>query len=399
MFINISPLKKYKDYRRLFIGQSVSLIGNMMSYAVVPFHIYALTKSNLLVGAVSLVQLFAVIVFGILGGAYADRLNRRTLMITSELLMIGVLAIMSLNALMPNPSVPLIFVAVGIFQSIASFHRPAMTALIQKLVPEVDFKAAASLGVFTWSIAAIFGPAIGGILIANIGFSGAYFLDLVSFIVSLFFLNKITKMPSEKVEKRPHVFSEIKEGLSFVLKKKEILGSYTIDIVAMIFAFPVALFPAMSVAWGGAKAAGFLYAGMGIGAFFITLFSAWTASVSRNGRALVLSACLWAFFIIWLGFAQNISLAMLCLILAGAADAMSGIFRSTLWNQLIPNTMRGRLSGIEMISYMSGPLLGNARAGYMASLFTVKFSLTSGGFICIGAVILTAFFLPKLWKA
>lgn len=370
----------------------------MISYIVVPFQIYDLTKSNMLVGSVSLVQLFAVVVFGILGGAYADRLNRRTLMITSELLMIGVLAIMSLNALMPHPSVVLIFIMVGIFQAIASFHRPAMTALIQKIVDYSDYKAAASLSTFMWSIAAIVGPALGGLLIANVGFAGAYFIDLFTILISLFFLNKISKIKMDASEKRSHVFTDIKEGFKFLFTKPEVLASYTIDIVAMVFAFPVALFPAMSVAWGGAKGAGFLYAGMAIGAFVITLFSGWTHKVDRNGRGIIISASIWAFFIIWLAYAPNLYTAVACLILAGAADAMSGIFRFTLWNQVIPNAMRGRLSGMEMISYMSGPLLGNARAGYVASLFTVKISLISGGYICLVAVILTALCLPKLWK-
>ena len=177
------------------------------------------------------------------------------------------------------------------------------------------------------------------------------------------------------------------------------MGSYLIDIVAMLFAFPVALFPAMSHQWGGAKAAGFLYSGMAIGAFIISLFSGWTAFVTRNGRAVVISASLWAFFILWLGFTDNLYIAVLLLILSGAADAVSAIFRQTIWNYAIPNEMRGRLSGIEMISYMAGPLLGNVRAGYIASAFSVQLSLTSGGILCLVGVILTAFLLPKFWNA
>jgi len=399
MLINISPLKKYKDYRLLFMGQSISFIGNMISYVVVPFQIYEITKSNLLVGAVSLVQLFSVVIFGLLGGAYADRINRRKLMIVSECAMIGLLSILALNALMPKPSVILIFILVGLFQAVAGFHRPAMTAMIQKIVDKSDFKAAASLGTLMWSTAAIIGPAIGGLLIANVGFAGAYFIDIFTFLISLYYLNRISKMVMNFTEEKKPIFSDINVGLKFLVKKPQILGSYIIDIVAMMFAFPVALFPAMSQNWGGAKSVGWLYAGMAIGAFFISLFSGWTVKVTRNGRAVVISACLWAFFILWLGFTQSLYFAVFLLILAGAADAVSGIFRQTIWNQLIPNQMRGRLSGVEMISYMAGPLIGNARAGYVASIFTVKTSLASGGIICLVAVLITALLLPKFWKS
>lgn len=400
MLINISPLKKYKDFRFLFIGQGISLIGNMISYVVIPFQIYSLTKSNLLVGSVSLIQLLSVIIFGILGGAYADRWDRRKLMIISEWLMMGILGIYAINAFMPKPSVSIIFVLVGIFQAISSFHRPAMTAMIQKIVQPEDYKAVSSLKGFVWSVGAIIGPALGGILISNIGFGGAYFVNILTFLISLYFLNKVTNSAMKvEDENRGHVLTDIKEGFKFVIKKPQILGSYIIDIVAMVFAYPVALFPAMSTNWGGARAAGFLYAGMAIGAFVICLFSGWTEKVTRNGRAVVVSAVLWAFFTIWLGFANHLYIAVILLILAGAADAVSGIFRQTIWNQSIPNSMRGRLSGLEMISYMAGPLLGNARAGYIASIFTVNISLTSGGIICFVVVILTAFLLPKFWRA
>lgn len=399
MFINISPLKKSKDFKLLYIGQSISLIGNMISYILVPFQIYQITKSNLLVGSVSLVQLFSVIVFGILGGAYADCLNRKKLMIISEWLMILILCIFVLNSLLTIPSTALIFVLVFLFQAISSFHRPAMTALIQKIVDPSDFKAVGSLRTLMYSIGTIVGPALGGLLITNVGFAGAYLANIFTFFISLLYLNKVADIPLEKSDEKPvHVMADIKAGFKFAVKKPEIMGSYIVDLVAMIFAFPVALFPAMSQNWGGANAAGLLYSGMAIGAFFISIFSGWTEKIAKHGRAVVVSAALWAFFILWLGFTHNLYVAVLLLVLAGAADAVSGIFRQTIWNHAIPNQMRGRLSGIEMISYMGGPLLGNARAGYIASIFTVNISLASGGIICLICVILTAILLPKFWQ-
>lgn len=399
MFINISPLKKSKDYRRLFIGQSISWIGNMISYVVVPFQVYALTKSNLMVGSISLVQLFSVILFGIVGGAYADRLNRRNVMLVSEAFMIIVLCVMVFNSYLTHPSIVLIFICTAIVQALAGFHRPAMTALIQRLVEVSDYKAVGSLRTLMYSVSAIVGPAIGGLLIANVGFAGAYIANILTFFISLWYLSLVVSIPADPVTQKTRVLSDIQAGLKFVIRKPEIMGSYIVDLVAMIFAFPVALFPAMSQAWGGARAAGFLYSGMAIGSLFISVLSGWTEKIHSNGRAVVISASCWAFFIIWLGFAKSLYFACVLLILAGAADAVSAIFRQAIWNNAIPNQMRGRLSGIEMISYVAGPLLGNARAGYVASIFTVNISLTSGGIICLICLILTAFLLPKFWHA
>jgi MFS family permease len=130
----------------------------------------------------------------------------------------------------------------------------------------------------------------------------------------------------------------------------------------------------------------------------MTLFSGWTHKVSHHGRAVIIAATFWAVFIIGVGFAPNLLTALIFLGLAGAADMMSGLFRGIIWNESVPNELRGRLSGIEMISYMSGPLLGNARAGWMAAKYSVPVSVFGGGMICAVAIIITAFFVPQFWK-
>ncbi len=191
---------------------------------------------------------------------------------------------------------------------------------------------------------------------------------------------------------------QAKEGLKFSVSKPQLIGTYLIDIVAMVFAFPVALFPALSEQYGGAESAGILFASMSVGALLMTLLSGWTAKIKSHGKMVVIAASFWAVFVFAVGFTHSLWAAFVFLALAGAADMISGLFRQVIWNQTVPNEMRGRLSGIEMISYMSGPLLGNARAGWMASKYSVSVSLWSGGLICFVAVILTALFLPKFWK-
>jgi MFS family permease len=397
MLINIGPLKEYRDYRLLYFGQIISFLGSMVSYMTVPYQIYELTKDNWLVGMLGIVQVVPVLIFGILGGTYADRLDRRKLLLVSEFLMSVLILSLGLNAAREKPSVILVFVLVALLQAVLGFHRPAMDALTQKLVQKKDYAAVGALGSFRYSTGAIVGPALGGILIANFGVKGAYFFDFFTFVAALVALSLMTKMPNpEKKDSSP--WTDAKVGMRYAISKPELVGTYLIDIVAMVFAFPVALFPSMAEQWGGAKAAGMLFSAMAVGALFATLLSGWTSKVRHHGRGVVISATLWAVFIIGVGLTDQLWVAVLFLALAGGADMMSGLFRGIIWNESIPNELRGRLSGIEMISYMSGPLLGNARAGWMASRYSVPLSISGGGVLCTVAVIATALCLPKFWR-
>ena len=190
----------------------------------------------------------------------------------------------------------------------------------------------------------------------------------------------------------------ILEGLKYALGRPELIGTYAVDIVAMTFAMPMALFPSMSVAWGGASAAGWLYSAMSFGSLFTTIFSGWTSKVMRHGAAVVLAAAVWAVAIVGLGLSPKLPVAVLCLAVAGAADSVSGVFRGTIWNETIPGDLRGRLAGVEMISYISGPLLGNARAGLVAAASSNTVSIVSGGITCFVAVLLCIPILPAFWK-
>lgn len=397
MFLNVAPLRKHRDFRLLFFGQVISFLGSMVTYVAIPYQVYELTKDNWLVGMLGLAQFIPVVVCGLLGGIYADRLDRRKLLLVSEIILTLVIFGQFLNALQEKPSITVIFILVAVFQAVLGFHRPAMEALTQKIVDPDDYAAIGALGSFRFSAGAIIGPALGGIIIAKFGVKGAYLFDFFSFAAAFVALYLMSNIPApEKRDETP--LEDAKAGFKFVLSKPELIGTYLIDIVAMTFAFPVALFPAMSEEWGGASAAGLLFSAMAVGSLIMTVFSGWTGKVHHHGRAVVAAATCWAVFIIGVGIAPSLWMAILFLGLAGAADMLSGLFRGIIWNQTVPNEFRGRLSGIEMISYMSGPLLGNARAGWLAAKYSVPFSITSGGIVCAVAVILTAVFLPKFWS-
>jgi MFS family permease len=396
MLIDITPLRRHRDFRLLFIGQLISFIGSMVSYMAVPYQVYQLTQSNAWVGALGLAQLLPVLVFGLLGGAYADRINRRHLMLWCEAAMVIIVALLLANSLLRSPALTAIFVLVAALQAIDAFHTPAMEALTQKLVDPSEYAAAGALGSFRGSASAIAGPLLGGVLIAAFGLMGAYLFDLVSFIGALVCLALMRRVPNPDVEAQSPL-KDAATGIRFAISRPELIGTYLIDIAATLFAFPVAVFPALSRQWGDARMTGLLFSSMAIGSLIATLLSGWSSRVHRQGRVVVIAAASWGLFVVGAGFAATPVLTVLCLMLAGGVDMVSGLFRSIIWNHAVPNSMRGRLAGIAMISYMSGPLLGNARAGWVASLTTVSISLWSGGIACVIAVIATSCALPKFW--
>ena len=400
MFLDVGPLRHNTSFRRLFASQFISGLGTMVSYVAVPWQLYQLTHSNAQVGLLGLVQLLPVVICGLLGGAVADRVDRKRLLIASEALMAMCLAGLLANALAASPSVLTIYALVAVLQGASGFHRPALEALTQKLARPEEFSAVAALSSVRGTVGMVAGPALAGVLLARWGAVGAYLFDFCTFLAALFFIYRIPAVamqPGDAPGERPHLLADLAEGLRFAWARPELMGTYVVDIVAMAFAFPVALFPAMAAADGRTESVGWLLSAMSVGALIIGVFSGWTGKVTRHGRAVVISAAVWALGIVALGFAPSLSLGLACLAVAGAADMVSGVFRGTIWNQTIPNTLRGRLAGIEMISYLTGPLVGNARAGFMADAWGVPVAVWLGGAICLAGVVLTGFALPRFW--
>lgn len=400
MLLDIGPLRDNLAFRRLFASQFISGLGTMVSYVAVPWQLYELTRSNAQVGLLGLVQLLPVVVCGLLGGAVADRVDRRRLLLASESLMALCLAGLLANTLRAQPSVGAIYALVAVLQGASGFHRPALEALTQRLARPEEYAAVAALSSVRGTVGMVAGPALAGLLLARWGAVGAYLFDFGSFLAALFFLARIPRAAvatAAPPAERTHLLADLAEGLRFAWARPALMGTYIVDIVAMAFAFPVALFPAMAEAAGQTQAVGWLLSAMSVGALAIGLFSGWTGQVVRHGRAVVVAAAVWALGIVALGFAPGLAWALVCLAIAGAADMVSGVFRGTIWNQTIPNTLRGRLAGIEMISYLTGPLIGNARAGFMADAWGVGPAIWIGGLVCLAGVVATGFALPRFW--
>jgi MFS family permease len=397
MLLDLTPLRRHRDFRRLFAGQLVSTFGSMITGVAVPYQIYELTHSSFWVGLLGTVQLVPLVLFGFWGGAYADALDRRRLLITAELALAAGSATLAVNALLPHPSLAVIFAATAFSSAVGGFHRPALEAMTPRLVEREELPATAALTSLRGTAGAIAGPALGGVAIAVLGMPATYAIDVGTFVFSLLALAGMHAMPPSEAAARPGLRS-IVEGLRFARSRGSLIGTYVVDLVAMAFAMPVALFPALAQAWGGARAAGWLYAAMPIGSLVTTVFSGWTGRVRRHGAAVVLAAASWGVAVVALGYAPSLTAAALCLAVAGGADMVSGLFRMTIWNETIPSHLRGRLAGLEMVSYMSGPLLGNARAGWMASAVSNRFSIVAGGLVCTAGVLLCIPLLPGFWR-
>lgn len=395
MFINLTPLRKYRDYRLLFIGQLISGFGSYITYVALPYQIYEITHSTMAVGLISAVEMVALLLTAFIGGAFADSLNRKKLILWCELsLMIGAL-LLALNASLQTPRIWAIYLLAGIMSALMGLHRPALGALGPELVSKKDMPAFAALNSFMSTIGVIGGPAIGGFCIAAYGLFTTYILDALTFIISVIALLFMNYVPNAATSDNKISFKGVKEGIFYALKRQELMGSYIIDFIAMVFSMPTALFPAIAEHYGRPDLLGFLYSATAVGALLASILSGWSEKVKRHGLAIALAAGCWGLAIMAYGLAPNIWVALGFLVLAGVADMISGIFRSTLWNQTIPTNYRGRLASIEMISYMSGPLLGNTQSGFMAALLGTQNAIILGGFMCVMGVSMCTLMLKK----
>ncbi|MEO6725481.1 MAG: MFS transporter, partial [Blastocatellia bacterium] len=335
-------------------------------------------------------------VMAFVGGALADFIDRRRLVVIAELGMTVCCGLLVANALLAQPRTWILVVVAALFAALNGVHRPALEALTPRLVAPELMSAVAALGMFRWSFSFIAGPALAGLIATSFGAAFAFSLDAATFIISIIALLLIRSVPMPVKlddDERPSLKSVI-DGLKYARSRQELLGTYLIDINAMFFGMPIALFPAIAESFGGASV-GLFYAMPAVGSLLISLTSGWTSRINRHGLAVTIAAAVWGAAIIVFGLVGNLWLALAFLALAGAADAVSGVFRMTMWNQTIPDHMRGRLAGIEMISYLTGPYLGNAEAGIVASAFGLRASVVSGGVLCVAGSVVLGLLLPK----
>lgn len=396
MLLDITPLKISRDYRLLFFGQLISFFGSMMTFIIVPWQMFELTHSNEMVGYLFLAEFIPMFFLSFVGGALADSLDKRKMLRLTEIGQMIVTIILFANSLLPNPHIWLLFLAVALHGAFAALQRPAFESLIQRLFTAELMPSVSALNSLRFNFGAIISPAIAGIIVAKFGSSITYGIDLVTFAASLIAVFMISAVPSPEHADRPSLKTVI-EGCRYAFSRQELLGTYLIDIIAMFFAMPQALYPALAAVYGS-EYLGLYPAALAGGAFLGSITSGWTRKVHRHGLLIIASAALWGVGIIFFGLSSNIWLALVFLAAAGFADMISGIFRGAVWNQTIPYYLRGRLASIEMVSYLTGPMLGSAKMGFVAERFGVKNAIVSGGVLCVVFVGILSLFLPKFFK-
>ncbi|MDJ0346404.1 MFS transporter [Streptomyces sp. H10-C2] len=392
---DLAPWRSSRDFRLMWMAGVVTVFGSFLTFVALPVQIKELTGSAVAVGAIGAVELVPLIVFGLYGGALADAMDRRKLILYSEAALGLLSAVLLANTLLPHPMVWPLYVVAALSSALTGLQRPALDAIVPRIVAHDQLSAAASLNALRWQVGAIAGPSLAGVLIAFAGLSWAYAIDIGTFVISVALAMGLRPSPAAHDADKPSLRG-IAEGARYAWSRKELLGTYTIDMAAMFFAFPTAIFPFLADDLHAPWALGLMYAAGSVGSLAVSMTSGWTSRIHRHGRMVVVSAVGWGLAMAAAGWMGEIWLVLLFLAVAGGCDMISGIGRSTMWNQTIPDELRGRLAGIELLSYSVGPQLGQVRAGGVAALTSARTSVWSGGVACVAAVGLLALALPKL---
>jgi MFS family permease len=393
--LDLTPLRTSRDYRLVFVGGAVSGFGSFITYVTIPFQVAAITNDPLAVGLLGVCELVPLLFMAFVGGALADYLDRRLLVRGGEIALAALCGVLLLNALSDRPHLALLYLVAALTAAIDGVQRPALEAMVPRLVTPEEIPATSALQSLGMQVAQLGGPALAGILIATIDLAWVYAFDLATFAVSVTCLTLVRAVPPPPDADRPSIRSVI-TGLRYAKSRPELLGTYLVDINAMFFGMPQALYPFLAIQLGGPKVLGLLYAAPAVGSLLATVGSGWTGRVHRHGLMVIVAAALWGVGIIGAGLSHALWLTLACLAFAGGADMVSGIFRSIIWSQTIPDHLRGRLAGIEMLSYTTGPLLGQLRSGVMArTRLGVGGSIWVGGLLCVVGTAALAAALPR----
>ena len=391
-----TPLRESAVYRRWWFGYSVSFTGTQLTQFAIPFQVYRLTHSSLAVGAVGIVVLVPLVTMGLIGGAIADATDRRRLtMLTSSVLLLLSIGL-TLQAALDLRQVWLLYVIAGLQGATSSVDSSARGAILPRLVRRELMPAANALGQLGFNTGLTTGPLLAGLLISTVGFGWTYGLDALSFAAVLYAIWRLPPMPPPEGAARAGVASVL-EGLRFLGPRKNLLMTFLVDINAMVFGMPRALFPAIGTTWfhGGAGTVGLLAAAPSIGALLGAATSGWAGRVHRQGRAVLVSVLVWGGSIALFGFTRILWLGLLLLAVAGAADMVSAIFRNTILQVATPDELRGRLQGVFIVVVTGGPRLGDFEAGAVGSAFGSEVSVVTGGLACMAGVVLLSAAYPS----
>ena len=391
--VDLSPLRRNRDLRYLFISGVITRFGSALTLVALPFQVKVITNSYLKAGAMGAVELVPLIIFALWGGVLADKVDRKKMVWRCEAGALLLSAALLVNSTLHKPSMlVLYFVAAG-FAAVDGLSGPSFSAMIPRLVDHDDLPSAMALMSLRWQFSAIIGPSVAGIIIATSGVKTAYAIDIVSYIISVLFILRITSVPPLQ-EVTTKSIRAMFGGLQYAASRKDLLGTYIVDLIAMFFAMPTVLFPFWADQIHSRWALGLFYSAGILGSILVTATSGWMKNFTRHGLAITWAAIGWGVCIALAGTTRSLWVVLLFLGLAGASDQVSALCRNTLWNQTIDDEYRGRLAGLELLSYSVGPHAAQMRAGAVAAVTTLRTSVISGGLLCIGFVGFAAAKLP-----
>jgi MFS family permease len=384
---DLGPFRTSKDFRAVFGSRTVAMTGAQATEVALLVQAKQLTNSPLVVGSLGLAELVPLIVFGLYGGVLADRLDRKALMRWCEPGLAACAGLLLLNAVTSHPLLWPLYLVAALMTALFALQRPSFDAAIPRLVRADQQTAAAALMSMSMNMTVLAGSSLGGVLAITPGAWSVYALDAAGFVASFAFLSRLPALPQlSGAGQQPAVVREMLTGLRYAASRKDLLGSYLVDLAAMIFAYPNALLPFMAAALHAPWSAGLMFAAPSAGALIVSVTSGWMGRVRRHGIAIAISAACWGLALAAFGLSPDIGAGLALLAIAGGADESSAIFRSTLWNQTIPDDVRGRMAGIEMLSYGAGPPAGQLRSGAVAAVAGTRFSMVSGGLACVVGV-------------
>ncbi|MGH9079285.1 MAG: MFS transporter [Acidimicrobiales bacterium] len=399
LVVDIAPLRRHRDFRRLWAGQLVSGLGSQLTLVAVSFQAYGLTHSTLVVGLIGLSQLVPLLAGALWGGTLADAVDRKTVLVLTQVAMAVAVGGLVLNASGPHPAVWPLFVCTAANAGFQGVDWPARRAALPMLVDEHELTPAVALQTAIQQLALVAGPALAGLLIATIGLGAVYGIDVASFGVALLAALLLpTLMPTGGGT--PMGLRSMAEGFAHLRSERLLSATYWIDLNAMIFGMPRAVFPALGAGLfgGGAGTVGLLYAAPGAGALVGSLFTGWCSRVRHQGRAIVACVTIWGVTIGLFGLIPVLWIGLTLLALAGAADVISAVFRQAVQLRTVPDHLQGRLSGTFFAVVAGGPRLGDAETGLAAAVGGPQFAVWSGGLACVVGAGILVWRAPELWR-
>ncbi len=393
--MDVAPLKSSPAFRRLWAGSALSQLGSQMTSFAVALQVFTLTHSSAAVGVVGLAIAVPALTLGLLGGTIVDAVDRRKLVLVGSSLAACVSALFAIQAFLGLDRLWLLYVLVAVLATLSAVNGPARRTFMPRLLPAGQVPSGAALTMFGMHIAVIGGPALAGVVTAAFGLKVCYVIDVLSFGASLYGVGKLPAMPPAQGQARPGLRA-LADSLGFIKRSKVLTGALLADLSATTLGMPIALLPAINADHfgGAAQTLGLLTAAPSVGGVLGMALSGPVGHVSRQGRAMLLAGAVWGAGIAGFGLARAFWLALLLLAIAGAADSVSVVFRTTMIQLGAPDEQRGRVSAAEYVVGVGCPQLGSFRAGVVGSLTTPTISAVSGGLAAMAGAAVIGIALP-----